>query len=319
MDDKDVSFEPMDVDVSSNSVSPMEISFVEKDLEFSLDNIKKEKEEITEECLNIKPITVNDLIKNYNRNKVSKKQIAKLVLYITVVIFAFVTYQVKYFKCNESLNISHLRNTFASKIYGQTSGTEKLLKALESDVPNKIITLYGGTGVGKTYTASLILENILHYGNIYHYTMPGFLQKSSDFMLGLIYCESSMIVVDDLNRNDILTVKDHIKDLITKSSKYSKKIIIILLYNCDNMDERFFRKCDNNFLHELKNSLKNIDANKFYIKYESLTEEVLRKCIKNELTDKKTESDIAHIMKNFNVTVDGCKGVYQKMKYLNII
>lgn len=323
--DEDKSYEPMDIDLSSNSVSPMDISFVDKDLEFSPASIKSEKEDdIYEKCLNIKPITVNNLLKNYtqnrNRNKFTANQIAKLVLYIMVVLFAVVTYQIAYFKCNESLNIDLLKKSFASKIYGQDVPTEKLLKALDSDVPNKVITLYGGTGVGKTYTASLILENILQYGNTYHYTMPGFLQTSSDFMLGLIYCESSIIVIDDLNRNDILMVEDHIKDLITKSLKYSKKIIIILLFNCDTMGEQFFRKCDSNFLQELTQSLKNIDAHKFYIKYESLTEEVLRKCIKNELSDKKlTESDISHIMKNFNVTIDGCKGVYQKMKYLSIV
>lgn len=325
MDDRDESYEPMDIDLSSNSVSPMDISFVDKDLEFSPASIKSEKEDdIYEKCLNLKPITVNNLLKNYtqnrNRNKFTANQIAKLVLYIMVVLFAVVTYQIAYFKCNESLNIDLLKKSFASKIYGQDIPTEKLLKALDSDVPNKVITLYGGTGVGKTYTASLILENILQYGNTYHYTMPGFLQTSSDFMLGLIYCESSIIVIDDLNRNDILMVEDHIKDIVSKSLKYSKKIIIILLYNCDTMGEQFFRKCDSNFLQELTQSLKNIDAHKFYIKYESLTEEVLRKCIKNELSDKMlTESDIAHIMKNFNVTIDGCKGVYQKMKYLSIV
>lgn len=325
MDDIDESYEPMDIDLSSNSVSPMDISFIEKDLEFSPATIKSEKEDdIYEKCLNLKPITVNNLLKNYiqnrNRNKFTTNQIAKLVLYIMVVLFAVVTYQIAYFKCNESLNIGLLKKSFASKIYGQDIATEKLLKALDSDVPNKVITLYGGTGVGKTYTASLILENILQYGNTYHYTMPGFLQTSSDFMLGLIYCESSIIVIDDLSRNDILMVKDHIKDLITKSLKYSKKIMIILLYNCDTMGEQFFPKCDSHFLQELTQSLKNIDAHKFYIKYELLNEEVLRKCIKNELSDKMlTESDIAHIMKYFNVTVDGCKGVYQKMKYLSIV
>ncbi|XP_045446165.1 uncharacterized protein LOC123654295 [Melitaea cinxia] len=325
MDDIDESYEPMDIDLSSNSVSPMDISFIEKDLEFSPATIKSEKEDdIYEKRLNLKPITVNNLLKNYtqnrNRYKFTTNQIAKLVLYIMVVLFAVVTYQIAYFKCNESLNIGLLKKSFASKIYGQDIATEKLLKALDSDVPNKVITLYGGTGVGKTYTASLILENILQYGNTYHYTMPGFLQTSSDFMLGLIYCESSIIVIDDLSRNDILMVKDHIKDLITKSLKYSKKIMIILLYNCDTMGEQFFRKCDSHFLQELTQSLKNIDAHKFYIKYELLNEEVLRKCIKNELSDKMlTESDIAHIMKNFNVTIDGCKGVYQKMKYLSIV
>lgn len=329
MDTKDESYEPMDIDLSSNSVSPMDLDIsyvddVDKDLELSPASTKSEKEDdIYEKCLNLKPIPVNNLLKNYTPNRkrhFTTNQIAKLVLYLMVVLFAVVTYQIAYFKCNESLNIGLLKKSFASKIYGQDIPTEKLLKALDSDVPNKVITLYGGTGVGKTYTASIILENILQYGNTYHYTMPGFLQTSSDFMLGLIYCESSIIVIDDLNRNDILIVEDHIKDLITKSLKYSKKIMIILLYNCDTMGEQFFRKCDSNFLQELTQSLKNIDAHKFYIKYESLTEEVLRKCIKKELSDKMlTESDIAHIMKNFNVTIDGCKGVYQKMKYLSIV
>ncbi|XP_046960991.1 uncharacterized protein LOC124530762 [Vanessa cardui] len=328
MDDGEVSYEPMDVDLSSNSISAMEISYVDRDFEHSPIIIKKEKDDDgivnNEKYLNIKPLTSNNLIEKHTlmlkRNRAYSKLIFKLVICVIVAIFSAVTYQIVYFRCNESINTDLLKNTFVNKVYGQSAATSSLLKALEGETMNKIIVLYGGTGVGKTYTVSLLLDNILNYGNTYHYTMPGFTQSSLDLMLGLIYCKSSVIVVDDLNKNDILIVEDHIKNLVSKSIKYSKILTIILIYNCHTMGDQLHQRCDDMFLHDLKHSLATIEAHKFYIKFESLTKEHLRKCIESELTKKTlSESDIVEIMKNFNVTLDGCKGVYQKMKYLSII
>ncbi|XP_050343132.1 uncharacterized protein LOC126768827 [Nymphalis io] len=327
MDDSEVSYEPMDVDLSSHSISAMEISYVDRNFEHSPIIIKKEKDEDVveqEKYINIKPLTINNLIENHTlthkRNRAYSKFMIKFIVCVIVVLFSAVTYQIVYFRCNDSLDLNVISNTLVTKVYGQTKATSSLLKALENETANKIIILFGGTGVGKTYTVSLILDNILNYGNIYHYTMPGFSQTSSDFMLGLIYCESSVIVVDDLNKNDILTVQDHIKSLVNKSIKYAKTLTIILIYNCDTMGDQFYRRCDDTFLYNLKHSLATIEAEKFFIKFESLTEEHLRKCIESELTNKKlSDSDLVEIIKNFNVTIDGCKGVYQKMKYLSII
>lgn len=321
----ETSCEPMDIDLSSHSVSAMDISNVDSSFDISPVTIKKEKN--VDDCCdedsysNIKHLSINKSIKEQKQHtNNSKRSLCKLLACVIVIFLSVIFHQFSQFKCNENLNFNLIKDTLQSKLYGQTVAVDSLIKALESEVAGKLIILYGGTGVGKTYTASLILENLLEYSNVYHYTMPSFLQTSFDFMFGLSFCESSLVVVDDLNRQDILNIKNNINTLVKKSEELSKKITILLLYNCDTMDEHYFKKCDHNFVQELNQTLGNVGIVKYFIKFESLSEEHLRLCIANELSNTKlSETDIFKIVKNFNVDLDGCKGVYQKMKYLNVI
>lgn len=319
------SCEPMDIDLSSHSVSAMDISYIDRSLHFSPVSIKEEKNlddlNVIQNCSIIKPLSINNLIakqkqaSNNTRNTLSKILMCIIALFLSVIIYQFTQ-----FTCNENLNFHLIKSTLSSKLYGQSSAVESLVKALETEASTKIIILYGGTGVGKTYTASLILENIINYSNMYHFTMPGFLQTSPEYMFGLSFCQSSIIVVDDLKGNDIINIKDNINALVRKSEDLSKKITILLLYNCDIMSDNFFKKCDIDFVKEVNQTFHNKNMVKNFIKFESLNEKHLKMCIENEAPNNKlSENKLLDIMKNFNVGIDGCKGVYQKMKYLNVI
>ncbi|VVC98353.1 unnamed protein product [Leptidea sinapis] len=63
--------------------------------------------------------------------------------------------------------------------------------------------------------------------------------------------------------------------------------------------------------------LNEINLKSYYVKFDNLKENSLRKCIEFELggENKINDRELNNIMKYFDVSVDGCKGVHNKMKY----
>ncbi|KAJ2947062.1 hypothetical protein O0L34_g16407 [Tuta absoluta] len=243
-----------------------------------------------------------------------------LALGILVLLVSVVAYQVINFKCVDEIDLGSLRKSFNENLFGQSAASNKIIEVLNIEDRSKIIFLYGGTGVGKTYATSLLLENLWNSGNVYHYTMPTFAETfSPELMLGLTVCKTSIIVVDDLTRSD-MHITSHIKSVIAKSDKLGKNITVILVYNCDNITENFVKKCDDSFQTELKESFADIEVEQYFVKFQSLEQNHLRKCITKELGNRKVSEQVMNsILKNFDVSLDGCKGVYTKIKFLNMI
>ncbi|KAI5631639.1 hypothetical protein NE865_15643 [Phthorimaea operculella] len=243
-----------------------------------------------------------------------------LVLGALVLLVSIVAYQVINFKCVDEIDLGSLRRSFNEKLFGQSAAANKIIEVLNIEDKSKIIFLYGGTGVGKTYATSLLLEKLWNSGNVYHYTMPTFADTfTPELMLGLTVCKTSIIVVDDLTRSD-MHITPHIKSVIAKSEKLGKSITVILVYNCDNITENFVKKCDESFQRELKESFADIPVEQYFVKFQPLEQNHLRKCIVKELGNRKVSEQVMNnILKNFDVSLDGCKGVYTKIKFLNMI
>ncbi|CAH3828565.1 unnamed protein product [Pieris brassicae] len=225
------------------------------------------------------------------------------------------------YQCCERINTEKIRHNLLNRLYGQTTAVSQIMKTLESDMKNKLLIMYGGTGVGKTLAVSIILEDILKFANVYHYTMLNLIDlNASDLLFGLTWCQSSIVIIDDLSHNDLSAIKYFIETLITKSETLSGNLTVIINYNCDIMDSHFSSKCNSNFASELKNNFSDIFIEKSFIEFNQLDNSVLRKCVEHEMGNKKvTEEQMGHILRNFDVVRDGCKGVHQKIKYLSII
>lgn len=330
--------EPMDVDLSSHSASVMDISYTSSNVDLSI--VKTEPESADNDVIFVSeiensfhneivtPETINKMIlcKIQNRSTLvtrttKSKRGPIFILSLLIIFISIFTYRRADFNCCERFDTERLRHSLTTKLYGQADAIHDFVKALDAEESRKIIVLYGGTGVGKTYTTSLMLENVMHYKNIYHYTMPSFLQIfSTELMLGLLFCKSAVLVLDDLTSNDTLGIKVPVKELLVKSESLSNNITIIFIYNCVVVNENFSRKCDENFPLEIKQGLDDLDAKKYFIRFKSLTEEHLRNCIENELADRKiTAKNIDRIARHFNVTLDGCKGVHQKLQYMTML
>lgn len=332
----DLSYEPMDVDVSNTSGNNVDTDLSKNSAK---PNVTIKKEVITdeednnmsskviykEETHEHKPKEqVIQTIKKYhikmNRENKTNTQMKMILLIILSILIAIATYYVINFNCSHNLDVKEIKKSLIRNVYGQPKAINKIIETLSYNASSKILFFYGGTGVGKTYTASLILGGHWNSSNIYHYTMPGFVNTfSTDLMVGLTICKTSMLVVDDLTQND-MHINTHISNFIMKSEGLNKNVTIILIFNCDTTNREFSKKCDNSFYDDLKSSFSSINAIKKYVKFEPLTEEHLKMCIEKELGKRVVNRlDMEKILKNFNVSLDGCKGVYTKMKYLNAV
>ncbi|XP_047507649.1 uncharacterized protein LOC125051405 [Pieris napi] len=323
MEFNNTSCEPMDIDISSNSVSAMEISYNENIIiktEDTCDNTNMTlSPNIQRPETNFKKLVVNLDVKHAKRKN---KHNVLYALGIFFLLLSLTCYHLNInYQCYERINTEKIRHNLLNRMYGQTTAATQIMKTLESDMKNKILIMYGGTGVGKILAVSLILEDILKYANVYHYTMLNLIDlNASDLLFGFTWCQSSIVIVDDLRHNDLFSIKDFIKTLITKSEKLSRNLTVILNYNCDIMDSHFSSKCNTNFASELKNNFSDIYIEKSFIEFNQLDNNVLRKCVEHEMGNKKvTEEQMTHILRNFDVVRDGCKGVHQKIKYLSII
>ncbi|CAG9785002.1 unnamed protein product [Diatraea saccharalis] len=313
MEKFDTSCEPMDVDLSTTSVntsSSHDEATVSENPSPALNTANTSTTTAPSEIWTVKTYHIKKTEKNNGH--------FKLFVTLLVLCASIIIYMILDIKCIDSINLTELRTVFETRVHDQTKAVELFLDSLSQDVDSKIIFLYGATGVGKTYTTSLLLENIWNSSNIYHFTMPSFINTFSvDTMYGINICKTSTIVVDDLKESDLLTVKKFMLDIITKSEDLKKKVTIILIINCDIITKELIKSCDEHFYETLTESFNDVHVTKKFIKYEPLTLNTLRKCINDVLGDQKiSNNEYNNLLNNFNVTLDGCKGVYKKVKIL---
>lgn len=235
-----------------------------------------------------------------------------------VILLIAVIYQIIGYKCIEELDLVLIEEKLSKNLYGQVDAINDILRALKTNESSKLLVFYGGTGVGKTYATSMILENLLSSSNVYHFTMPSFADDfSTEYLFGLTVCNNTIVIVDDLSIQDT-GIKYNIEDIFYKSKDLGKSMTVILVYNCD-VGKGLVKKCDENFLHSLNRSLNSIKAEKYYIKFNTLTLDHLIQCIVKELAIKQIPIDemlLAEILIHFDVTQDGCKSVYSKINFL---
>ncbi|XP_026751264.1 uncharacterized protein LOC113511749 isoform X1 [Galleria mellonella] len=320
-----MSYEPMDIDISNNSEVAMDVSYENHNCNSNL--IKPFlREDISCTPLHDKTNFSSSVakqpeyqsIKKYHiiidkKKGINSKRRTILLSFIIITCVSIIAFQIINIQCY-NLDLESLKGKLHSAIYGQEEAINAIIDILQSDSEHKILFFYGGTGVGKTYTVSLLLANAWNYSNVYHYTLPTFKTDfSSEIMIGLSLCKSAILVVDDVNINNDVYVINHVKNVIKKSEELGRNMTVILIYNYSKDDDTLFSE-------QLLQKFLNVNALKQVIRFESLTVEHLKKCIENELGDQKlSKPEFQNIMRNFNVLLHGCKGVSKRINYLKFV
>ncbi|XP_026739889.1 uncharacterized protein LOC113502494 [Trichoplusia ni] len=327
MEDHNLSYEPMDIDLSGHSVKEMDIS----DVSYNDSPIKvkreMEKPHRFEQNLDLSrgsPIK-SPVIKKFhlNREKPTRNSEGTTRRIITILLIGVIPLLISAIyniKCYDDINLNVLSEALSNRLFGQSEAIRIMLDTLGLEERSKILIFSGGTGVGKTYASSILLETVGSCSNVYHYTMPSFVNSfTTDFMVGLTICKNSLVILDDLTVDDI-HIKKQIKELIDKSQQLDKNLTVILIFNCHEATTEFIKKCDESFQSKVLEQFAEINAIKQIVNFKSLDVTHLKKCIKHEVQGRViSDEEFDEILKNFDVTLDGCKGVHSKMKYLNVV
>lgn len=255
---------------------------------------------------------------NAKKLLLSNLKISAYIISLVALVIAMIVYQIGH-RCMEELDVISIEEKLSKNLYGQDDTITSILKALNDIANNKLLVFYGSTGVGKTHATSMILENIRYSSNVYHFTMPSFIDGfETEYLFGLTVCNKSFIVVDDLTIDDT-SIMHHLGKIFYKSKDLEKRLTIILVYNCDIVSKGFVKKCNENFTRSLNDTLRGIPAEIHLIKFNKLTLDHLIQCIVRELAVKQVPLDdalLAEILMHFDVEQDGCKSVYSKINFL---
>lgn len=323
------SVEPMDVDISNSSLNVSNISDRNDGMSCHLlenKDFKSNEERCVKNIVtylapfdktkkvhvNIQPHNKKERKSNRGKNITNYFIICVLIPFISYCIFNQLKVQ-----CIDKLNTEILQKPLLDKVYGQQLPIKTLIEVLNVKRNHKVILMYGSTGVGKTYTVNLLLNELWNYSNVYHYVMPSFkFVYLNSLMTGLIMCPASIVVIDDLTIQD-LTVKSYINEILDKSKKLENDITMFLIFNCA-IDKNFSNKCDDIYFKKLQELFSDINSDMYYIKFNDLSEKELINCITNELNmlNFSYNIDMNDFLMNFNVSLDGCKTVYSKVRTL---
>lgn len=215
-------------------------------------------------------------------------------------------------KCCDELDPVVLNNLLNKNVFGQNEAVEHIVSALQND-NRKLLIIYGGTGVGKSYAVSLIFHNGWNSSNVFYYAMP----TTKDILIsnthwGSLVCGSVIFVFDGLGSNDF-DIANQIESIFAIST--NQDITVVVIYNCDEVNSNFVKTCGETFRTRLIREFSAVDvAQKEFIKFVSLSQTHLRQCIDRALDGHRLEVEqYENLLNKFNVDMDGCKGVQSKV------
>ncbi|XP_071567484.1 uncharacterized protein [Temnothorax nylanderi] len=198
------------------------------------------------------------------------------------------------------------------RIHGQDETIFDLSKCLLSDTPRfKIITLVGGTGVGKSYTVEIIKKNFPRQYSIRQYFPP----IRTGFEFNTSFLQPGLIIMENLKERDLMDVAKFFKSY---QDTYKDKLVTVLaVFNFEQIDDARksvsldpSKEMANVFISEGI-------INEFRFYYHSLDENALSRCIMDATVEsglKLSENKFAAVKRTLIQNNAGCKGAYNKVQ-----
>ncbi|XP_071559834.1 uncharacterized protein [Temnothorax nylanderi] len=250
-----------------------------------------------------------DNIRSFSSNYLSKMSCCKRLMFLpltVIVVFSIAVYM------SESQDRKH-SSDFASavvelkRIHGQDALISDLSEYLLSDTPRlKIITLIGGTGVGKSYTVEIIKKNFPRKYSIRQYFPP----IRTGFEFNIPFLQPGLIIIENLKERDLMDVAKFFKRY---QDTYKDKLVTVLaVFNFDVSSYPSIRKIENIFINE---DIISKDIRFFY--YLPLDENALSMCIMDAMMETGltlSENKFATVKRSLIQNNAGCKGAYNKVQ-----
>jgi hypothetical protein len=254
-----------------------------------------------------------------------------LIFVVTAVVICRSLYFASYQRvCEMTLDIDGLRTTLENNIFGQKDAVYDIISVLNifcnTQSPGIVILAFvGGTGVGKSYTTSVISKVFPWRENIQHFVWP--LQSGSqsvnDVSAKFSPCGANLIVMDDLVTSDAGNIVKFLQNLVKHSQNHGVRAIAVLVFSSEDQKVILQGKGNTEVQFEImKGKLSAIfqDAalEVTFITFKHLQNEHIAMCITEALNRKgivSLETDVAKVM-GLLPQGTGCKGVASKVQLL---
>ncbi|XP_057334755.1 uncharacterized protein LOC130673660 [Microplitis mediator] len=283
----------------------------ENKINLKLEALKTQSENLDQQK-KIRPLIAQEFVNSSPKltNRWSKSLFFILVVLSAVIISSLVTefYEQPFNFANASLELTR-------KIYGQDEAIVQLSEYFQrSSGDFDVVTLVGGTGVGKTYTGNIIKDHFPHRHNIYEYIPP--LSNAIQAYSILSALHSNLVVLENLRTQDL-------KDLVNfveyfHNQKDRPRVIILAMINPQTVDENLHKSIDlDQSIRSIEAAFSDVNIPIKTIAFRDLEPRVLEACIQEEarnLNIQLTDQQIEEVKKSIMGFQSGCKGAYAKVR-----
>jgi hypothetical protein len=254
-----------------------------------------------------------------------------LIFVVTAVVVCSSLYFTSYQRgCEMTLDIGAVRTALENNIFGQKAAVYDIMSVLNvfsnTQSPGIVILAFaGGTGVGKSYTTSVISKRFPWKENVKHFVWP--LQSSSlsvdDEYVKLSPCGSNLIIIDDLVTSDAVNIAEFLQNLQKHSQYHGVRAVVILVFNSE--DQKVILQGNGDLelqfpvmKEKLTSIFQDAELEVSLITFQCLQSEHIAMCIKEALNqegivllDTMVEEVMAMLPQG-----TGCKGVASKVQLL---
>jgi hypothetical protein len=279
------------------------------------------------------PKALRPLRSSSNSTEQRKNSILFVFLPIIFIVAAVIACSSLYFVsyqrvCEMALDVGAVESALVSSIIGQEDAIYKMVSTLHAFCSSRepgtvIIVLLGGTGVGKSYTTSIISDHFPWEKNVQHFIFPFHYNSLSvtDVVAKFSSCGDNLVVMDGLVPSEATDIIKFLQNLINHSQEHDVRVIIILVFN--NEDQKMVLEGYGDLQHQLQVSKEKLcsvfqDAKSdiTLITFQPLQREHIMMCIKDALSQKGimwSSTEIEQVMALLHQDT-GCKGVTSKVQ-----
>jgi hypothetical protein len=232
--------------------------------------------------------------------------------------------------CEMTLGIDAVKSVLESSIFGQKDVIYNIVSTLRVFCSTRepgivIMAFLGGTGVGKSYTTSIISDVFPWEKNVQHFVLP-FHSNSLpviDVNAKFSSCGDNLVIMDGLVPSEVRDIMKFLQNLMNHSQERGIRVIVILVFSSE--DQKMILEGYGDLEHELQVSKQKIcsafqDAglDVSLITFQPLQKEHIVMCIKEALSQKGivwSSTEIEQVMVLLPQDT-GCKGVASKVQLL---
>jgi hypothetical protein len=255
-----------------------------------------------------------------------------LIFVVTAVVVCSSLYSASYQRvCEVTVDIGAVRTELENSIFGQKDAVWDIMSVLNisynTQSPGTVILAFvGGTGVGKSYTTTVISKLFPWQENVQHFVWP--LHSSSqlvnDMSAKFSACGANLVVMDDLVTSDAGNIAKFLQNLVNHSHTHGVRAVAILVFSGE--DQKLILQGNGEvepqfqvMKEELSNTFQDAELEVTFITFQRLQSEHIAMCVMEALNRKGTvrlEAEVEKVM-GLLAPGSGCKAVASKVQLLD--